>query len=94
MLHSESYYKTTIRKTIASCKWNFTSTRSCLDPVLSSIRAHNAQGITITNCDFTTWSWVNLVNPELTRQRTAGTVVLVVAKAYAVGKALHFLYLC
>ena len=38
--------------------------RSCLDPVLSSIRVRNAQGITITNCDVTTWSWVNLVNPS------------------------------
>ena len=37
-----------IRKTIAKCKWNFTFTRSCLDPVLSSVRARNAQGITIT----------------------------------------------
>ena len=55
--------KTTIRKTIASCKSNFTATRSCLDPVLSSICARNAQGITITNCDVTTWSRVNLVNP-------------------------------
>ena len=55
--------KTTIRKTIASCKSNFTATMSCLDPVLSSIRTRNAQGITITNCDVTTWSWVNLVNP-------------------------------
>ena len=55
--------KTTICKTIASCKSNFTATRSCLDPVLSSIRARNAQGLTITNCDVTTWSRVNLVNP-------------------------------
>ena len=38
---------------------------TCLDPVPSSIRARNAQGINITNCDVTTWSWVNLVNPPL-----------------------------
>ena len=30
-----------------------------LDPVPSSIRARNAQGINITNCDVTIWSWVN-----------------------------------
>ena len=29
----------------------------------SSIHVRNAQGITITNCDVTTWSWVILVNP-------------------------------
>ena len=34
-----------------------------LDAVPSLIRARNAQGINITNCDVTTWSWVNLVNP-------------------------------
>ena len=33
---------------------------TCLDPVPSSTRARNAQGINITNCDVTTWSWVNL----------------------------------
>ena len=33
-----------------------------LDPVPFSIRAHNVQGITITNCDVTTWSWVKLVS--------------------------------
>ena len=33
---------------------------TCLDPVPSSICARNAQRI---NCDVTTWSWVNLVNP-------------------------------
>jgi len=58
MLHSQSYYKTTIRK-------NNSKLFTCLDPVLSSIRAHNAQGLDITNCDVTTWSWVNLVNPEV-----------------------------
>ena len=36
---------------------------ACLDPVPSSIRARNAQGINITNYYVTTWSWVNLVNP-------------------------------
>ena len=41
----------------------FTSMRSCLNPVLSSIRARNALTLTITNGDVTTWSWVNLVNP-------------------------------
>ena len=64
---SQSYckYKTTTRKTIASCKWKFTSqgTLYWADPIPSSIRARNAQGINITNCDVTTWSWVNLVNP-------------------------------
>ena len=34
-----------------------------LDPIPSSIHARNAQGTNITNCDVTTWSWVNLVNP-------------------------------
>ena len=36
---------------------------TCLDPVPASIRARNAQKINITNCDVTTWSWVNLVHP-------------------------------
>ena len=36
---------------------------TCLDPVPASIRARNAQEINITNCDVTTWSWVNLVHP-------------------------------
>ena len=36
---------------------------TCLDPVPASIRARNAQEINITNCDVTTWSWVNLVPP-------------------------------
>ena len=36
---------------------------TCLDPVPASIRAHNAQEINSTNCDVTTWSWVNLVHP-------------------------------
>ena len=35
----------------------------CLNPVPASIRARNAQEINITNCDVTTWSWVNLVHP-------------------------------
>ena len=34
------------------------------DPVPSSIRARNALEINITNCDVTTWGWVNLVNPR------------------------------
>ena len=34
---------------------------TCLDSVPASIRARNAQEI--TNCDVTTWSWVNLVHP-------------------------------
>ena len=38
---------------------------TCLDPVPASIRARNAQEINITNCDVTTWSWVNLVHPVL-----------------------------
>ena len=33
------------------------------DPVPSSIRERNAQEINITNCDVTTWRWMNLVNP-------------------------------
>ena len=37
---------------------------TCLDPVPASIRARNAQEINITNCDVTTWSWVNLVHPS------------------------------
>ena len=40
----------------------FSSQESSLDPVPSSIRTRNAQEINITNCDVTTWSWVNLVN--------------------------------
>ena len=55
---------TTTLKTRASCKSKFTSQESSLDPVPSSIRARNAQEINITNCDVTTWSWVNLVNPS------------------------------
>ena len=67
---SQSYYKykTTTRKTRASCKLKFTSQQSqesSLDPVPSSIRARNAQDINIINCDVTTWSWVNLVIPAL-----------------------------
>ena len=38
---------------------------TCLDPVPASIRARNAQEINITNCDVTTWSWVNLVHPHV-----------------------------
>ena len=38
---------------------------TCLDPVPASIRARNAQEINITNCDVTTWSWVNLVHPAV-----------------------------
>ena len=38
---------------------------TCLDPVPASIRARNAQEINITNCDVTTWSWVNLVHPYI-----------------------------
>ena len=38
---------------------------TCLDPVPASIRARNAQEINITNCDVTTWRWVNLVHPGL-----------------------------
>ena len=63
MLHSQSYYKTMIRKTIASCSGILPPQEQVWDPVLSSIRARNAQGITITNCDVTTRSRVNLVNP-------------------------------
>ena len=36
---------------------------TCLYPVPASIRARNAQEINITNCDVTTWSWVNSVHP-------------------------------
>ena len=36
-----------------------TSRESNLDPVPSSIRARNAQGINITNCDVTTLNFVN-----------------------------------
>ena len=42
---------------------------TCLDPVPASIRARNAQEINITNCNVTTWSWVNLVHPERERER-------------------------
>ena len=38
---------------------------TCLDPVPASNRARNAQEINITNCDVTTWIWVNLVHPIL-----------------------------
>ena len=38
---------------------------TCLDPVPASIPARNAQEINITNCDVTTWSWVNLVPPYI-----------------------------
>ena len=37
---------------------------TCLDPVPASIRVRNAQEINITNCDVTSWSWVNLVHPD------------------------------
>ena len=52
---------------------------TCLDPVPASIRARNAQEINITNCDVTTWSWVNLVHPlrqacTPTRAPTTGQV--------------------
>ena len=69
---SQSYYKykTKTRKTTASClphKVLHTELLgvqlTCLDPVPASIRARNAQEINITNCDVTTWSWVNLVHP-------------------------------
>ena len=36
---------------------------TCLDPVPASICVRNAQEINITNCDVTSWSWVNLVHP-------------------------------
>ena len=42
---------------------------TCLDPVTASIRARNAQEKNITNCDVTTWSWVNLVHPYLAWER-------------------------
>ena len=48
---------------------------TCLDPVPASIRAHNAQEINITNCDVTTWSWVNLVTPSTHSHRTAPLAV-------------------
>ena len=48
---------TTTCKTKASCKSKFTSQESSLDPVPSSICAHNAQEINTTNCDVTTWTW-------------------------------------
>ena len=37
---------------------------TCLDPVPASICVRNAQEINITNCDVTSWSWVNLVHPK------------------------------
>ena len=45
---------------------------TCLDPVPASIRARNAQEINITNCDVTTWSWVNLVHPSLVPRLVRG----------------------
>ena len=36
---------------------------TCLDPVPASNCTRNVQEINITNCDVTTWSWVNLVHP-------------------------------
>ena len=65
---SQSYYKTMTRKTIASCKWKFTSqgtywtssgpinmsgSSSTFDP-----RAQCARN-KLRNCDVTTWSWVS-----------------------------------
>ena len=46
---------------------------TCLDPVPASIRARNAQEINITNCDVTTWSWVNLVHPHTGHVRETNT---------------------
>ena len=57
----------------------FTSTTSCLDPVLSSIRARNALTQTVTNCDVTTWSWVNLVNLALAQLPVACSTLTVSA---------------
>ena len=62
-------YKTTTHKTIeqagfaASESLSHIFEESSLDPIPSSIRTRNAQEINITNCDVTTWSWVNLVHP-------------------------------
>ena len=42
---------------------------TCLDPVPASICVRNAQEINITNCDVTSWSWVNLVHPHQTARR-------------------------
>ena len=39
---------------------------TCLDPVPASICVRNEQEINITNCDVTSWSWVNLVHPVYT----------------------------
>ena len=52
-----------VSENFTSQRCNMSSTYS-LDPVPSSIRARNVQGINITNRDVTTWSWVNLVNPS------------------------------
>ena len=42
---------------------------TCLDPVPASICVRNAQEINITNCDVTSWSWVNLVHPCVEQSR-------------------------
>ena len=48
---------------------------TCLNLVPSSIRARNAQEMNITNCDVTTRSWVNLVNPSLRRESTDSLMI-------------------
>ena len=48
---------------------------TCLDPVPASIRARNAQEINITNCDVTTWSWVNLVHPPCSSHSASSSSV-------------------
>ena len=60
---SQSYYK---YKTMTHSQQ---SQQSGLDLVPTSIRARNAHEINITNCDVTTWSWVNLVNPILSLRK-------------------------
>ena len=59
---------------------------TCLDPVPASIRARNAQEINITNCDVTTWSWVNLVHPSIALHNESHTLII---REFAVSD-LHF----
>ena len=53
---------------------------TCLDSVPASIRACNAQEINLTNCDVTTWSWVNLVHPRVVQPASSATRQLTITK--------------
>ena len=66
--------------------------RSFLGPTnmsRSSSRARNAQGIKITNCDVTTWSWVNLMNPYLSSLPAVSNWLQRVAKILTASIQLH-----